>query len=94
MTHFPTTITELRAGLKAGNFTAVELLEHTYQQIELLEPKVEAFLEINTQKAIALEAAQAADARGYGDDAPLLNGIPIAIKDNIVTQNLRTTAAS
>lgn len=94
MTHFPTTITELRAGLKAGNFTAVELLEHTYQQIELLEPKVEAFLEINTQKAIALEAAQAADARGYGEDAPLLNGIPIAIKDNIVTQNLRTTAAS
>ena len=94
MSKYPTTITELKAALKAGEFTAVELLEHTYQQIESLEDKVEAFLEIDSQKAVALEAAKAADARGYGDDAPLLNGIPIAVKDNIVTQDLRTTAAS
>lgn len=94
MSKFPTTIKELKAGLKAGEFTAVELLEYTYQQIAALEPKVEAYLEIDAQRAVALEAAKAADERGYGEDAPLLNGIPIAVKDNIVTQNLRTTAAS
>ena len=94
MSKFPTTIKELKAGLKAGEFTAVELLEYTYQQIDALEPKVEAYLEIDAQRAVALEAAKAADERGYGEDAPLLNGIPIAVKDNIVTQNLRTTAAS
>lgn len=94
MSKFPTTIKELKAGLKAGEFTAVELLEYTYQQIDALEPKVEAYLEIDAQRAVALEAAKVADERGYGEDAPLLNGIPIAVKDNIVTQNLRTTAAS
>ncbi len=63
MSKFPTTITELKAGLKAGEFTAVELLAHTYQQIETLETKVDAFLEIESQKAVALEAAtEAADA--------------------------------
>lgn len=94
MSKFPTTIKELKAGLKAGEFTAVDLLEYTYKQIAAMEPKVEAYLEIDAQRAAALEAAKAADERGYGEDAPLLNGIPIAVKDNIVTQNLRTTAAS
>lgn len=94
MTQFPHTITEMKAGLKAKDFTAVELIEHTYQKIEATDDKIKAFLALEEQKETALAAAKAADERGYGDDAPILNGIPIAIKDNIVTKGLTTTAAS
>ena len=92
MTVFPTTIKEMKAGLKAGDFTAVELVEHTFNQIETIDAKVESFLALNKEAALA--DAKAADERGYGEDAPVLNGIPIAIKDNIVTKDLTTTAAS
>ncbi|MBS4456745.1 Asp-tRNA(Asn)/Glu-tRNA(Gln) amidotransferase subunit GatA [Tuanshanicoccus lijuaniae] len=92
MTVFPQTITEIKRGLKQGDFTAVELVEHTYRQIDEIDAKVESFLALN--KEAALEAARLADERGYGDDAPVLNGVPIAVKDNIVTKDLTTTAAS
>ncbi|MCW6659656.1 Asp-tRNA(Asn)/Glu-tRNA(Gln) amidotransferase subunit GatA [Aerococcaceae bacterium NML191292] len=92
MTQYPHTIKEIQAGLKAGTFTAVELVEHFYSRIEATDAQVGAFLAIDKERA--LEEARQADARGYGDEAPLLNGVPIAVKDNIVTQGLTTTAAS
>lgn len=94
MTTYPTTITGLKAGLKAGDFTAVELIQHTYQAIEAKEDQVQSFINYQNHKEAALEAAKAADERGYGEDSPILNGIPLAIKDNIVTQGFATTAAS
>lgn len=92
MTTFPTTIKEIRLGLKNGDFTAVELVEHTYAQIAQIDSKVDSFLALD--KEVALESARKADEIGYGDDAPILNGVPIAVKDNIVTKDLTTTAAS
>lgn len=92
MTQYPQTIKAIQAGLKAGDFTAVELVQHYYDRIEATDERVGAFLALDKERA--LEKARQADARGYGEDAPLLNGVPIAIKDNIVTQGLTTTAAS
>ncbi|MDO4432292.1 MAG: Asp-tRNA(Asn)/Glu-tRNA(Gln) amidotransferase subunit GatA [Aerococcaceae bacterium] len=92
MTQFPQTITEIKAGLKAGDFTAVQLVEHTFQAIETTDERVSAFLALDKERALL--AAQEADARGYGENSPVLNGVPIAIKDNIVTEGLTTTAAS
>lgn len=92
MTNYPTTIKEIQAGLKAGEFTAVELTESIFATIEATDDKIQSFLALN--KEAALEAAKAADERGYGDDAPLLNGVPVGIKDNIVTEGLTTTASS
>lgn len=92
MTNYPTTIKEIQAGLKAGEFTAVKLTESIFATIEATDDKIQSFLALN--KEAALEAAKAADERGYGDDAPLLNGVPVGIKDNIVTEGLTTTASS
>ena len=52
---------------------------------------MEAFLALNEEGA--LKQAQAADEKGYAD-GNVLNGIPLGIKDNIVTEGVTTTAAS
>lgn len=92
MSKFPRTITEIQEGLKAGEFTAVELTEDIFAGIATTDEKLNAFITLNKEEA--LEQAKAADERGYNDDAPVLNGVPIAIKDNILTRGLKTTAAS
>lgn len=92
MTTYPTTIKEIKAGLAAGDFTAVELLDHVYDHIEKTDDTIHAFLHLS--KDLAYKQAEAADARGYGEDAPVLNGVPISVKDNLLTDGIVTTAAS
>ena len=92
MMSLPTTITAMKKGLAAGEFTAVEIVQASFDRIEATEDQISAF--ISTNREYALEQARLADERGYGDDAPLLNGIPVAVKDNIVTKDFPTTAAS
>lgn len=92
MTKYPTTIKDIQAGLKNGEFTAVELIEAIFNNIEETDEAIQSFLALN--KEAALEAAKASDEIGYGDNAPALNGVPVGIKDNIVTEGLITTASS
>lgn len=92
MTQYPTTILAMKEGLAAGKFTSQDLVRAAFERIEATDAQVAAFLALN--KDLALAAAAQADARGYGADAPILNGIPIGVKDNIVTKGLVTTAAS
>ena len=94
MKQFPTTIKGIKEGLKKGDFTSVEIVEHTFQQIESKEDQVKSFIHYEDYYKPALEAAKEADQRGYEDDQLLLNGVPIAVKDNILTKGYVTTAAS
>ena len=83
----------LHEKLKAREITAVELTESIYARIAAVEPHVKGYLTLT--KELALEQANRADT-GFqnGDDMPALAGIPIAIKDVICTQGVRTTCAS
>ena len=91
MSIFNETLTSLHEGLVNKEFSSVELTQAAFKRIAETDGKVEAFLALNEEGA--LKQAQAADEKGYVD-GNVLNGIPLGIKDNIVTEGVTTTAAS
>ncbi len=91
MTYNDKTIKELHELLVKKEISAVELTKATLADIDARESAIGAFLNITS--AEALKAAQAVDGRGVRVDV-LTDGIPLAVKDNIVTKDIETTAAS
>ncbi|MFD1393396.1 Asp-tRNA(Asn)/Glu-tRNA(Gln) amidotransferase subunit GatA [Lacticaseibacillus jixianensis] len=91
MSYFNQDITKLHAALTSGQLTAAALTHATFEDIKRIDPEVDAFLTLNEEAAKA--AAAAVDAAGINADQPLA-GVPVGIKDNIVTKGLKTTAAS
>jgi len=90
MTH---TIDSIRAGLLKKTFSAEELAREALIDAEAQNPTTNAFLTFSPERA--LKAARAVDARiAAGDDPGPLGGVPIAVKDVILTRGLRTTCAS
>ncbi len=86
------TIHEAQAKLRQGEISSVELTESVLARIGAIEDKVRAY--ISLQPDLALQMARSADERrANGEDKPLL-GIPIGIKDAIITQGVTTTAGS
>jgi len=86
------TIDEACAGLRKRNFSSLELTRAILERIEATEPEIRAFLTVAGD--LALDQARAGDERLAGGDAPPLCGIPVTIKDVILTRGLRSTAAS
>jgi len=87
------TITQAHEGLKKKEFSAVELLKGYLQNIKKEESRIDAFISVTEN--LALEQAQAADnIISSGKDFSPLCGIPTAIKDNMLVEGERATAAS
>ena len=86
------TIHQARAGMRQGDFSAVELTQALLDRIATVDGELKSFLTVTATRA--LEQAAAADsARAAGEDAPLL-GVPLAIKDVLSTQGVQTTCGS
>jgi amidase len=76
---------ELAAMVRAGELSAGELVQTSLDRIEELNPRLNAFVDVDGERALAT-AAQI----GAGDERPFA-GVPIAIKNNRPVTGLRTT---
>lgn len=85
------TLGGLVAAMEAGEVSSVEATEATLKKIE---EKKDLGAYVTVCGDSAMSAAKAADkARAEGKKSPLL-GVPVAVKDNICTEGIRTTCAS
>lgn len=89
MADLPETIAEARAELLARRLSAVELVEATLARVDERQPELNAYLEVDAERALA--AARAADANA--EPLPLA-GIPICVKDVFDVEGMATTAGS
>jgi aspartyl-tRNA(Asn)/glutamyl-tRNA(Gln) amidotransferase subunit A len=70
-----------------------EVTEGVFAHIKQTEPAVDAYLTLCEESAMA--QARAIQKRyDHGEDPGILGGVPIAVKDNFCTRNIRTTCAS
>ena len=86
------TVSELVAGLEAGDFSSVELTEALLGRIEASDEKLNALITVTGERALAA-ARQADAARGAGKGGAL-NGIPLIHKDIFCTRGVRTSCGS
>lgn len=86
-------IEEIVKKIKAQELTSEEVVNSYIEEIEKTEPTVNAFLTLTCNEALA-KAREIDDKIKKGEVLGKLAGIPIAIKDNICTEGLKTTCAS
>jgi aspartyl-tRNA(Asn)/glutamyl-tRNA(Gln) amidotransferase subunit A len=86
-------LTEMSARVHARTVTPTQLVTACLRRIEIYNPKVNAFITVLREQALA-EAKQLDEEQKAGKFRSALHGIPIALKDNIDTAGIRTTAAS
>ena len=91
MDYLKNDLTSLHPMLVNKELSASELMQATFDGIAKRELQIDAFLAMNKDEA--LKQAAAIDQRGINADN-VLDGIPVGIKDNMVTKGLTTTAAS
>lgn len=84
MNYFDETIASVHQKLANRQLSVAELNQATIQRIQQLNPTLNSFLAVNDQPVPETSV----------DSKQLLAGIPLAIKDNILTKQLKTTAAS
>jgi len=86
------TLAQLVAGLRAKEFSSVELTRLFIERIEASQPKLNAFISITKEQALAQAAAADRDLAASRGGA--LTGVPIAHKDLFCTAGVRTTCGS
>ena len=87
------TASDLKKMLDKREISAEQVITALFERIESLDPKLKAFITTSKKQAIK-EARESDKRRSKGKAMGILEGIPIAIKDNICTRGMKTTCAS
>jgi len=89
----PKTLAALREELVSGTTKAADLARSYYERIEKKNPTLNIYLSLTRERALA-QAAKIDEMAAKGDPLPPLAGIPMGIKDVLVTKGAPSTAAS
>ena len=87
------TVESTRTAIQEKQFTAARLVEEFYKKIKAEDPSINAYLTLCQERAFT-QAADIDERAGRGDPLPPLAGVPVAIKDVMVTKGVRSTAGS
>lgn len=87
------TIAKAHEGLVKREFSSLELTKAFLDKIEALDKKICSFLTITSDSAFS-QAKKIDDLISQSRKMPTLAGIPLAVKDNILVEGVRCTAAS
>lgn len=85
-------IRQLSQMLKAKEITSVDLVTESLEQINKYDGTVNSFITVGDEKKLLAQAAKSDAERT--NESSALHGIPYAVKDAYVTEDLKTTAAS
>ncbi len=84
---------KIREKIKNGDLTSTEVTKSVFDRIRQVEPEVKAYVTLTEE--IALDVAKQIDSgNGEIDQSALLAGVPVAVKDNMVTGGVLTTCSS
>jgi aspartyl-tRNA(Asn)/glutamyl-tRNA(Gln) amidotransferase subunit A len=86
-------VVELASKVRAGEIKAVEVAEAALRRIDALDPTLHAFL-ARSSDALLTQARAVDGKREAGKSLGLLAGVPVALKDALVTRGLTTTSGS
>jgi aspartyl-tRNA(Asn)/glutamyl-tRNA(Gln) amidotransferase subunit A len=84
---------ELQKKFTAGEVTATEIVRAYFLRIGQVEPKVKAYVSQTKEAALAQASALDERLKGWRKTKPM-TGMPLAIKDNLCTEGVRTTCSS
>jgi aspartyl-tRNA(Asn)/glutamyl-tRNA(Gln) amidotransferase subunit A len=88
------TITKLVAAYWKGDLSPVEAVEAYLKRIGREQKRLNAFISVADEDALLAKARAAEEEYGRGDVRRSLLGVPIAVKDNVMTRGLKTTGGS
>jgi len=86
-------VAELTEAYRRRDLTPVAVTRAYLARIEALDPRVDAYLTVTGDQALAAAKASEERYRTHSDLGPL-DGVPIALKDVLCTRGVRTTCAS
>ena len=88
------TTSELSDLIRNGDISSEELVRATLDSIQSNDSKINSFITVNKKDSIEQAKKIDKEMKNNSFEKTFLTGIPILIKDNISTKNIRTTAAS